>query len=449
MSTKKNLESHVTALIEQNKLMAEQNKRLLEKMEEMQHNQRERAPVPGRRSPSPPAAVRRSPRKHTPKKHTPIRRSPKKHTPINQRERAPVPDRRSPSPPAVVRRSPRKHTPKKHTPIRRSPKKHTPIRRSPKKHTPIRRSPKKHTPRKRKSATPKNQTVRKSIGYALKQNFDEDILSQQFRDEDRFFLVEEFTHAIKPLIIAIEDDEEIDTSAFTRRELNKLAVDVAKKRGRYTPKGRKKHPKKPTKVNMELIKRRATAAAATAAAAASAAASSGTKTNDDVPNHDDVDDDAGPNDDVSDASDDVFAYMACDAKAQKERELLKESLESKKSEAAKDRHAAIIEKHQKGEAKKAVARSKRKSAKKKKEMAKTKTKTKESDCELRLGMSVHGFWPDDHGDSGKWFEGVVEGIDYEERTVHVLYDDGDRDDSLPWAKCRILDKEYHLNKKST
>ena len=144
--------------------------------------------------------------------------------------------------------------------------------------------------------------------------------------------------------------------------------------------------------------------------------------------------------------------MARDAKAQKARELLKQSLGIKKNEAAKDRHAAIIENYQKGEAQKAVARSKRKSAKMKKAKAKAKAtakaKAKESDCELCLGMSVLGFWPDDDdNDKGSWFEGVVKGIDYEERTVHVLYDDGDRDDALPWAKCRILDAEYHLNKK--
>ena len=55
---------------------------------------------------------------------------------------------------------------------------------------------------------------------------------------------------------------------------------------------------------------------------------------------------------------------------------------------------------------------------------------------------MHGFWPDKDDDpdgGGQWYEGIVEGVDYVERTVNILYEDGDRDDSVPWAYTRILD----------
>ena len=54
-------------------------------------------------------------------------------------------------------------------------------------------------------------------------------------------------------------------------------------------------------------------------------------------------------------------------------------------------------------------------------------------------MAVCGFWPDDEGEGGEWYEGIVQSIDYENRTVHILYKDGDIDDSVPWDLARILD----------
>ena len=56
-------------------------------------------------------------------------------------------------------------------------------------------------------------------------------------------------------------------------------------------------------------------------------------------------------------------------------------------------------------------------------------------------MAVCGFWPDDEGEGGEWYEGIVQSIDYENRTVHILYKDGDIDDSVPWDLARILDDE--------
>ena len=62
----------------------------------------------------------------------------------------------------------------------------------------------------------------------------------------------------------------------------------------------------------------------------------------------------------------------------------------------------------------------------------------DNDCSLRVGMKVSGKWDDGEGE-GDWYDGVVQSIDYVERTVHILYEDGDRDDAVPWKFTRILD----------
>ena len=48
-------------------------------------------------------------------------------------------------------------------------------------------------------------------------------------------------------------------------------------------------------------------------------------------------------------------------------------------------------------------------------------------------MRVYAQWSDNGVDyeDGDWYEGVVQNIDYVERTVDILFDDGDSDDSVP------------------
>ena len=69
---------------------------------------------------------------------------------------------------------------------------------------------------------------------------DELLLGQHFRDEHRFFKVDEFRQRVKPLIEAIENDDEIDTSMFTVQQLYALAISVGKKRDQYVPKKKQK-----------------------------------------------------------------------------------------------------------------------------------------------------------------------------------------------------------------
>ena len=49
-------------------------------------------------------------------------------------------------------------------------------------------------------------------------------------------------------------------------------------------------------------------------------------------------------------------------------------------------------------------------------------------------MRVQGKWDDDY------YDGVVVSIDYQNRTVHIKYDDDDADDAVPWDDTRILDE---------
>ena len=425
----KALRDSVKVLLKQNEEMAKQNKRLLQKLEAAKSEKAVRQPV------------RRSPRKKSASKNTPSKSPPRaKITP-------------SKSPPRA------KNTPRKHVP----PVKNTPppavAAGAPRKTPPFKKRTKE--PQKRTPTAPNKRLVRKALGYAIRQNLDSKILGQWYRDEHRFFRVEEFKHDTKPLIIALETDEEIPTDDFSREDLYKLAIDIAKKRDRYVPVEKKQDKTPNTKVDMALIRRRGAAAAAAAAASTNDDAAAAASTNDDdVP-----DDDDAPNDDVHDASDgsddsdgrDVLDYMAMNKEAQDDREKQKEWIAKKKKEVAENRRKAIIAMHTKGEAKKAVDRSKKRSSKRKtkataplpKPKAKKKSSPKstkkpsktETECQLSLGLRVLGYWPDDKGVCGEWFEGKVIGIDYEEQTVHIEYDDGDIDDAVPWSKCRILGDE--------
>ena len=61
------------------------------------------------------------------------------------------------------------------------------------------------------------------------------------------------------------------------------------------------------------------------------------------------------------------------------------------------------------------------------------------DCLFAVGAPVCDLWPNDDGDGGEWYTGKVVSINYDARTVHILYDDNDVDDAVPWEQARILD----------
>ena len=121
--------------------------------------------------------------------------------------------------------------------------------------------------KRRTTPTPPRQLVRQTLGDAIKLNMDELLLGQHFRDEHRFFKVDEFRQRVKPLIEAIENDDEVDTSMFTKQQLYALAINVGKKRDQYVPK-KKQKLSSTKKRRLRKQKKLKKAAAARAAAAA-------------------------------------------------------------------------------------------------------------------------------------------------------------------------------------
>ena len=271
------------------------------------------------------------------------------------------------------------------------------------------------------------------------------LLSQFFRDERRFFKLDEFEEHVVPIMEMLEDDEEIDTSFISREQLFRIAVDVAKKRERYTPRKNKLNLTKKRRLRKAKEKKRKLAASA-AAGSDSRTASSGA----------DDDADAGADAEVAHAGADADSdgelrdLIALDGAAQKDRAVMKEEMAKEKA-AEKIR---AFEDYKKKMAAAAVAASKIKSASAKKgKSAKKKTagdkkktaggkkKTKKTTDKLRIGLKVQGWWPGEDGEDGAYYNGVIQAIDYEAQTVHIVYEDGDFDDAVPWAKTYIQDEE--------
>ena len=163
------------------------------------------------------------------------------------------------------------------------------------------------------------------------------------------------------------------------------------------------------------------------------------------------------NDDAStedSENDDLREFLALDDEAQTARKKEKVSLASykkKEKEGAEAEEGAVAEASAEASAtsgkknSSASSKSDKYRGKSGKCVAKARTSKPQGksafvDCNLHIGSRVLGFWPKDDGtDEGEWFEGHVQGIDYVEQTVDILYNDGDRDDAVPWDKTHILD----------
>ena len=366
-------------------------------------------------------------------------------------------------------------------PVRRSPRNHSPAR-SP--HTPVgamrRRlsftsaggSAKK---KQRKTPTPAQQLVRKTLGDAIKLNMDHLLQSQFFKDKDRYFKVDSFAHRVQPLLEVLVDDDEVDTSMYAPSELFDMAVDIAKKRTFYKPKATKLRLSQTKKRRLRKAKQKKAAAVAAAAAAVATAAATadGSGSDDDAPaaacaalaTSAQATEDHGEelrnfleldaeNQNDRDESKDVLAKKKSEAVTRKEAEKKKkDAAAAKKKETQKKKKVAAAAKKKEAAAKKktaaaaahadyikkmgaaAVARSRRKSIAMKKKNAKKKEASAAS-CSLRVGMKVSGKWDNEQG-VGEWYDGVVVSIDYERQTVFITYDDGDSDDAVPWENTRI------------
>ena len=211
----KKLESHVVH--EKNKLMQDLNARL-DNLEQ----QYSPAP-PDPEQPTPRRSARDSPRKN--QQPTP-RRSPRKSPHKNKK--------------STPRHSPlnNPHKNKKSTP-RLSPRLHdTPRKRKSPDSSDVSEEELQRTllstPRKRQSKPQQLRDVRKVLGEMIYLNMDHKIRSGFYHNSKRFFQVVKFEDDTRAMIAYVHQAEEIDTTGLTQLDIFKLAVDVAKKRERYT-----------------------------------------------------------------------------------------------------------------------------------------------------------------------------------------------------------------------
>ena len=294
--------------------------------------------------------------------------------------------------------------------------------------------------KKRKSACKSRSLVRKTIGEAMRLNMDELLQNQFFRDEHRRFKLEEFRHHVNPLLDQIDLGEDVDTSMYTPEQLFRLAVDVAKKRSYYSPStSKKKNGRKKRMGTVKTLAIRAATAAATAVVTAAAEKVSSAADTTTATAHDNASTEESEDDGT------LREFLALDAEAQSARKKSKVVLTTYKEGAAAAASATSAETTSSASAKPTKTRaksSKRTKSKSTRRATKPKRTSKpaEVDCDLHIGTRVLGFWPkDDDSNQGEWFEGVVQSIDYVEQTVDILYNDNDRDDSVPWTNTRILD----------
>ena len=314
-------------------------------------------------------------------------------------------------------------------------------------------------------------------------NMDDKITSGYYLNSKRFFKLRLFEDDTRAMVDYLHSSAEINTGKLTKLDIFKLAVQVAKKRERYTPApkkaGKHEHAKKKSPyagknhqiklnaravynaivastnlrrlshVSPAVVSASAAAAsrsAATALASAAAAADPAAVT------------DAEVNRMFESSGDEKVAELekynhACQEKrtlAKKELAKAKAAeVELAKAKAAKKAKAAEAKAAKQAKAAKAKAAAKKaKAAKKQAAKQDTLISRNKADCLFTIGGAVCGFWTNDDsnddGDAndaedGGWYEGVVVSINYAKRTIHIKYDDQDEDFDLSWDLARILD----------
>ena len=189
---------------------------------------------------------------------------------------------------------------------------------------------------------------------------------------------------------------------------------------------------------------------------------------------------------VDSVADEEKKLAAYDSACQLARKDLKQHMMGKKAEVAKDKAAkaakAAAEKDQAAKAKaakaakakatkaaktKATKEAKAKETKAAKAAAKAKGKTNakpksrlggalgrhaqkfrenerrkaKASTSLKVGMKVSARWNGKGPEKGNWFDGVIVSLDYDNRTAHIQFEDGDVDDAVPWTQCSMLDDE--------
>ena len=57
--------------------------------------------------------------------------------------------------------------------------------------------------------------------------------------------------------------------------------------------------------------------------------------------------------------------------------------------------------------------------------------------EYHAGDKVTARWREKGPNEGEWYPATVVSISVSDRTAHVLFDDGDVDDDLPWTDMSV------------
>ena len=125
-------------------------------------------------------------------------------------------------------------TTKVHSP-RRSPRKK---RASPPRQTPTKTKKKKlfEPKKKRTPKPPLAKKIRKTLGDTFKLTYDKQLQAGKFKDDNNRFKLDLFDDCVRPIILALQEDADIDTTGYTYTALYNIAKDAVKKRARYTPK---------------------------------------------------------------------------------------------------------------------------------------------------------------------------------------------------------------------
>ena len=209
------------ALLEQ---MQKQNALLMQRLDnlETQNKQLQKEPEPAAATANPHEALLQQMQKQNALLMQRLDNLETQNKQLRTQNKKSPPRSRSCSPP---RRSPRR----RRSPPRRSP----PIQRTPT----TRKQPKNDAnKRKRTPSTPKAAKIRKTIGDTFKARYDKQVLAGRFKDANNMFKVDLFEDCIRPMIIAMQNDEKMDTDGFTYNDIYKMGLDAVKKRQRYTPK---------------------------------------------------------------------------------------------------------------------------------------------------------------------------------------------------------------------
>ena len=63
--------------------------------------------------------------------------------------------------------------------------------------------------------------------------------------------------------------------------------------------------------------------------------------------------------------------------------------------------------------------------------------TRAKETVLQVGDKVQGMWQGEEN-FGEWYEGIVKSVDEKNKTVHIVYNDGDEDTNVSWCHVSIL-----------